>query len=211
MLGTHWTACLCLSFRVMSMPYPPPSLLPIPTGLAQAKPLDSCALDELELMTVEEEQSNQQLFHSVRVRMCLFVCMHVWVPWCVRGCKRACACEHCHGHGLYVTIGKRVRVCASVHACTWAVARDHHNCNAGTVASVLRRVSLLVQWAPGSRGAHAMLQAFVLQRLRAFNLDRAKTDRNSTSCLSPHVHFGEVSVRQIYYVVSPPAIMHLSA
>lgn len=52
-----------------------------------------------------------------------------------------------------------------------------------------------------------MLRSFVLQRMRSFSLDRAKTDRDSTSRLSPHVHFGEVSVRQVYYVVRPLYIL----
>lgn len=54
-------------YRVMSMPYPPPSLLPIPTGLVHLpQPIAGLELHDLQLMTAEEEQSNQQLFHSVR-------------------------------------------------------------------------------------------------------------------------------------------------
>jgi hypothetical protein len=37
-------------------------------------------------------------------------------------------------------------------------------------------------------------------RLKAFDADRAKTDRASTSRLSPHIHYGEVSVRHMHYV-----------
>lgn len=33
-----------------------------------------------------------------------------------------------------------------------------------------------------------------------FDRDRAKTDRNSTSRLSPHIHCGEVSVRTVYHL-----------
>ena len=40
-----------------------------------------------------------------------------------------------------------------------------------------------------------------MARLKAFSIDRAKTDTASTSRLSPHVHYGEISVRHIYYVV----------
>lgn len=50
------------------------------------------------------------------------------------------------------------------------------------------------------------LERFVQERLSTFSNDRSKTDRSSTSRLSPHIHFGEVSVRFIYYVVS-----HLSS
>jgi cryptochrome 2 len=50
-------------------------------------------------------------------------------------------------------------------------------------------------------GAHRILDEFVRGgRLRAFDRDRAKTDRQSTSRLSPHIHYGEISVRHIHYV-----------
>lgn len=108
--------------RVMSMPYPPPALLPIPTRFnSLARAVASLELQDLELLSAEEEQSNQQLLH---------------------------------------------------------------------------------QWSPGSRGAHAMMRNFVMQRLRAFSFDRAKTDRDSTSNMSPHIHWGEISARQVYYVVT---------
>jgi hypothetical protein len=58
-----------------------------------------------------------------------------------------------------------------------------------------------LQWQPGSAGAHRLLDDFVRGgRLKAFDHDRAKTDRQSTSRLSPHVHYGEISARHIYYV-----------
>jgi deoxyribodipyrimidine photolyase len=55
-----------------------------------------------------------------------------------------------------------------------------------------------VQWTPGSAGARRTLQAFLTDRMPRFSSDRAKTDRDSTSRLSPHIHFGEVSARQVY-------------
>ena len=57
------------------------------------------------------------------------------------------------------------------------------------------------QWSPGGKGAHTILERFVSNGLRTFNAHRAKTDRQSTSSLSPHVHFGEISTRHIFYVV----------
>ena len=56
-------------------------------------------------------------------------------------------------------------------------------------------------WTPGARGAHAVLRAFVTSRLAAFDCDRAKADRASTSRLSPHLHWGEVSVRAVVRLV----------
>ncbi|KAK9843673.1 hypothetical protein WJX81_001963 [Elliptochloris bilobata] len=60
---------------------------------------------------------------------------------------------------------------------------------------------LLYTWTPGSKGAHVLLDGFVRRHLAVFDADRAKTDRTSTSRLSPHVHFGEISVRFIFHVV----------
>ena len=70
--------------------------------------------------------------------------------------------------------------------------------------------SLALQWKVGGRAAHAALEVFVLQRLHVFDKDRAKADRNSTSRLSPHVHYGEISVRHIFYVVRDLPCYYLS-
>lgn len=40
-----------------------------------------------------------------------------------------------------------------------------------------------------------LLVDFLDNRLPEFNDDRAKVDRDSTSRLSPYIHFGEISVR----------------
>jgi hypothetical protein len=54
-------------------------------------------------------------------------------------------------------------------------------------------------WSPGTAGAQRLLLDFIENgRLRRFAADRAKTDRSSTSRLSPHIHFGEVSVRSVH-------------
>eukprot|EP00887_Chlorella_sp_A99_P005593 scaffold1.g5593.t1 len=63
----------------------------------------------------------------------------------------------------------------------------------------MSNAQLEFQWRPGSAGAHAVLQAFVSGRLHAFDRDRAKTDRASTSRLSPHIHYGEISARTVYH------------
>jgi cryptochrome 2 len=41
-----------------------------------------------------------------------------------------------------------------------------------------------------------------VQGLPSFEHDRAKTDRESTTMLSPWIHFGSISVRHIYYRVA---------
>ncbi|KAL4431148.1 hypothetical protein ABPG75_006404 [Micractinium tetrahymenae] len=65
----------------------------------------------------------------------------------------------------------------------------------------MSNAQLNYHWTPGSAGAHRVLDEFVRSgRLHAFDRDRAKTDRASTSRLSPHIHYGEISVRHIHYV-----------
>ena len=45
------------------------------------------------------------------------------------------------------------------------------------------------------------LQRFLHESLPGFSYNRAKTDRDSTSRLSPHIHVGELSVRQVRQAV----------
>jgi deoxyribodipyrimidine photolyase len=60
---------------------------------------------------------------------------------------------------------------------------------------------LKFKWSPGTAGGMSIFVEFLDKRLKTFDRDRAKTDRNSTSQLSPHIHYGEVSVRRIFYMV----------
>jgi hypothetical protein len=63
----------------------------------------------------------------------------------------------------------------------------------------LSNSQLEYHWHPGTAGGQRLLKEFVQgDRLRNFAADRAKTDRNSTSRLSPHIHFGEISARGVY-------------
>lgn len=56
-------------------------------------------------------------------------------------------------------------------------------------------------WQPGGWGAHLVLEEFLVNRLIHFSSNRAKADVRSTSRLSPHVHYGEISMRHIFFVV----------
>lgn len=63
----------------------------------------------------------------------------------------------------------------------------------------LSNAQLEYHWSPGVEGGRRLLHEFIDGgRLRHFDADRAKTDRNSTSRMSPHIHFGEISARTIY-------------
>ncbi|MEJ1158734.1 cryptochrome/photolyase family protein [Prosthecomicrobium sp. N25] len=52
-------------------------------------------------------------------------------------------------------------------------------------------------WTPGEAGAHARLAAFLETGLAAYAEERDRPDRPSTSGLSPHLAFGEVSPFQL--------------
>jgi deoxyribodipyrimidine photo-lyase len=53
------------------------------------------------------------------------------------------------------------------------------------------------QWTPGEAGARATLARLDAQRLANYPRDRDRPDRDGTSRLSPHLHFGELSPRQV--------------
>lgn len=59
--------------------------------------------------------------------------------------------------------------------------------------------ALTHRWDPSGQAAVTRLEAFLQQGLPSFQHDRAKTDRESTTMLSPWIHFGTISVRHIYY------------
>ncbi|MBS0246657.1 MAG: deoxyribodipyrimidine photo-lyase [Proteobacteria bacterium] len=53
-------------------------------------------------------------------------------------------------------------------------------------------------WTPGEHGALDRFERFVAEDLAAYGELRDRPDRPATSRLSPHLHFGEISPRQIY-------------
>ncbi len=54
-------------------------------------------------------------------------------------------------------------------------------------------------WQPGEAGANANLNRFLAEAFDYYNDQRNRPDVASTSRLSPHLHFGEVSPRQIWH------------
>ncbi len=56
-------------------------------------------------------------------------------------------------------------------------------------------------WRPGETGALDALKTFLGSRLNAYQDERNRPDRSGTSRLSPHLHFGEISPRQIVDVI----------
>ena len=56
-------------------------------------------------------------------------------------------------------------------------------------------------WQPGATGAHAQLKHFLEEALLNYAEDRNRPDHVGTSRLSPHLHFGEITPRQIWHAV----------
>jgi deoxyribodipyrimidine photo-lyase len=54
-------------------------------------------------------------------------------------------------------------------------------------------------WSPGSAAAHASLQHFLKEGFSAYQANRDRPDMAGTSRLSPHLHFGELSPRQVWH------------
>ena len=53
-------------------------------------------------------------------------------------------------------------------------------------------------WVPGERGAQINLDAFTMHALNKYNILRNRPEFIGTSRISPHLHFGEISPRQIW-------------
>jgi len=56
-------------------------------------------------------------------------------------------------------------------------------------------------WQPGEAGAHFQLQRFLRAGFANYTNDRNRPDLSGTSRLSPYLHFGEISPRQIWHAV----------
>ncbi|KAL8523425.1 hypothetical protein ACS0TY_013398 [Phlomoides rotata] len=62
-------------------------------------------------------------------------------------------------------------------------------------------------WSPGWSNADKALTTFLNEPLIEYSKNRRKADRTTTSFLSPHLHFGEVSVRKIFHLVRIRQVM----
>jgi deoxyribodipyrimidine photo-lyase len=57
-------------------------------------------------------------------------------------------------------------------------------------------------WRPGETAARARLDAFIETSLANYAQDRSALDGNTSSRLSPYLHFGEISPNQVWHAVS---------
>ncbi|MFO1511726.1 MAG: deoxyribodipyrimidine photo-lyase [Verrucomicrobiota bacterium] len=60
-------------------------------------------------------------------------------------------------------------------------------------------------WQPGEAGAQVQLKRFLGTAFGNYSIDRNRPDLAGTSRLSPHLHFGEISPRQIWHAVAADA------
>ncbi|MBX5452833.1 MAG: DNA photolyase family protein [Acidobacteriia bacterium] len=58
---------------------------------------------------------------------------------------------------------------------------------------------LQAAWQPGEAGARARLDAFLAKALDHYESERDRPDHAGTSRLSPHLHWGEISPRQVWH------------
>ena len=63
-------------------------------------------------------------------------------------------------------------------------------------------------WSPGETAAQAQLKAFLDDGIRGYSGGRDRPDRDGTSRLSPHLRFGEISPRQVWYAARFAAAEH---
>ncbi len=61
---------------------------------------------------------------------------------------------------------------------------------------------LRAAWKPGEQGAAAQLREFLDGPMAVYPEERNRPDRRGSSRLSPHLHFGEISVRRIWHEIS---------
>ncbi|WP_340117176.1 deoxyribodipyrimidine photo-lyase [Pelagibius sp. 7325] len=54
------------------------------------------------------------------------------------------------------------------------------------------------RWTPGEKGAGQRLGTFLDTAAKTYKNDRDRPDHEGTSCLSPHLHWGEISPRQVW-------------
>jgi deoxyribodipyrimidine photo-lyase len=56
-------------------------------------------------------------------------------------------------------------------------------------------------WKPGSAGAREQLKRFITAAFENYSEERNRPDHLGTSRLSPHLHFGEISPRQVWHAL----------
>ncbi|MCK6418923.1 MAG: DNA photolyase family protein [Alphaproteobacteria bacterium] len=71
----------------------------------------------------------------------------------------------------------------------------------GLLPKINWHATLAQTWQPGETGAQIRLQEFIQRGLRGYKQDRNRPDFENVSRLSPHLHFGEISIRTLWHTV----------
>ncbi len=61
-------------------------------------------------------------------------------------------------------------------------------------------------WTPGENGGHSRIDSFIDHCISAYKVGRDRPDQQGTSRVSPHLHFGELSPRQVVWAATQAAI-----
>ncbi|NBR11367.1 MAG: deoxyribodipyrimidine photo-lyase [Alphaproteobacteria bacterium] len=69
---------------------------------------------------------------------------------------------------------------------------------------------LQAEWTPGEAGAIKRLDDFLENGFKGYAEDRNRPDRISTSRLSPHLRFGEISIKQVWHAAELAISSHKS-
>jgi deoxyribodipyrimidine photo-lyase len=67
---------------------------------------------------------------------------------------------------------------------------------------------LRATWTPGEEGAQRRLEVFLAQRVDGYAVSRDLMGLDGTSQLAPHLHFGEISVRQVWHALQALPLPH---
>lgn len=68
----------------------------------------------------------------------------------------------------------------------------------GLLRGMKWEAGLAEAWHPGEAGAHRQLRRFIRRGLEAYATGRDQPHADGTSRVSPHLHFGEISPRQVW-------------
>ncbi|MBM4011820.1 MAG: deoxyribodipyrimidine photo-lyase [Planctomycetes bacterium] len=71
----------------------------------------------------------------------------------------------------------------------------------GLLPTIRWDATMATTWKPGPAGAARRLDRFLEKALAGYATDRDRPDHEGTSCLSPHLHFGELSPRRVWHAV----------
>jgi deoxyribodipyrimidine photo-lyase len=82
---------------------------------------------------------------------------------------------------------------------TWASARSDKLTDWALLPTQPNWATGFGNWQPGEAGALALLDSFLAGPIKGYKEDRNLPANRTTSRLSPHLHFGEISPRQIWH------------